>query len=52
MEGITTAFETAVGVIKTDSISMIASALPTGLAIAGIGIAVRIGINFFRSLAN
>lgn len=52
MEGITTAFETAVGTIKTDAISMISSALPAGLAIAGVGIAVRIGVHFFRSLAN
>lgn len=52
MESINTAFTTAVGTIKTDTISMIETALPAGLAIAGIMIAVRLGINFFRSIAN
>ena len=52
MESISTAFTTAVGTIKTDTISMIETALPAGLAIAGIMIAVRLGINFFRSIAN
>lgn len=52
MESINTAFTTAVGAIKTDTISMIETALPAGLAIAGIMIAVRLGINFFRSIAN
>lgn len=52
MEGITTAFETAVKVIQTDAISMITSALPVGLGIMGIGMAVRIGIRFFRSVAS
>lgn len=28
------------------------TALPAGLAIMGVGLAVRIGINFFRSIAN
>lgn len=52
MESITTAFTTAVGTIKDDTISMIQVALPAGLTIAGIMIAVRLGINFFRSIAN
>ena len=52
MESSNTAFTTAVGTSKTDTISMIETALPAGLAIAGIMIAVRLGINFFRSIAN
>ena len=52
MESINTAFTTAVGTIKTDTISMIETALPAALSIAGIMIAVRLGINFFRSVAN
>lgn len=52
MESINQAFTTAVGTIKTDTISMIETALPAGLAIAGIMIAVRLGIHFFRSIAN
>ncbi len=51
-EALTGAFTTAVGTIKTDVTTMISSALPAGLAIMGIGLAVRIGINFFRSIAN
>ena len=41
-EALTGAFTTAVGTIKTDVTTMI----------MGIGLAVRIGINFFRSIAN
>lgn len=52
MESITTAFTTAVATIKTDTISMIEAALPAGLTIAGIMIAAKLGINFFRSIAN
>lgn len=51
-EALTGAFTTAVGTIKTDVTTMISTALPAGLAIMGIGLAVRIGINFFRSIAN
>ena len=47
-ESLTGAFTTAVGTVKTDVLTMIS----TGLAIMGIGLAVRIGINFFRSIAN
>ena len=51
-EALTGAFTTAVGTIKTDGMSMLTTALPAGLAIMGVGLAVRIGINFFRSIAN
>lgn len=51
-EALTGAFTTAVSTIKTDVTTMISTALPAGLAIMGIGLAVRIGINFFRSIAN
>lgn len=52
MDGLTTAFDTALGLIKADAVSMMTTALPVGLGIAGVGIAVRIGMRFFRSLAN
>mgnify|MGYP004464564379 FL=1 len=52
MEGLVTAFDTALKVVQTDAISMMSTALPVGLGIAGIGIAVRLGMRFFRSLAN
>lgn len=51
-EALTSSFTTAVGAVKTDVLTMISTALPAGLAIMGIGLAVRIGINFFRSIAN
>ena len=51
-EALTGAFTTAVGTIKTDVTTMISTAIPAGLAIMGIGLAVRIGFNFFRSFAN
>lgn len=52
MEGLVTAFDTALKVVQTDTVSMMSTALPVGLGIAGIGIAVRLGMRFFRSLAN
>ena len=51
-EALTSSFTTAVGTVKTDVLTMISTALPAGLAIMGICLAVRIGINFFRSIAN
>nr|DAH68495.1 MAG TPA: major coat protein [Inoviridae sp.] len=52
MEGLVTAFDTALKVVQTDALSMMSTALPVGLGIAGVGIAVRLGMRFFRSLAN
>lgn len=52
MEDLVTAFDTALKVVQTDAVSMMSTALPVGLGIAGIGIAVRLGMRFFRSLAN
>lgn len=49
--GITTAFDTAVKAIQSDSMSMITVALPVALGIAGVFIAVKLGIKFFRSVA-
>ena len=52
MEGLVTTFDTALKVVQTDAVSMMSTALPVGLGIAGVGIAVRLGMRFFRSLAN
>lgn len=52
MEGLTTAFDAALKVVQTDTLSMMSTALPVGLGIAGAYIAVRLGMRFFRSLAN
>lgn len=49
--GITTAFDTAVKAIQSDTMSMITVALPVALGIAGVFIAVKLGIKFFRSVA-
>ena len=51
-ENLKQAFTTATTTIKSDVIEMIGVALPAGLAIMGIGLAVRIGLNFFRSVAS
>lgn len=50
-EGMKTSFSGAVDGIKADVISMINVALPAGLAIMGIRLAVRLGVSFFRSIA-
>lgn len=50
-ETLTSAFSTALDTIQTDVGSIIAIALPIGLAIMGIFIAIRLGIRFFRSIA-
>lgn len=50
-EALTGAFETALGSVKTDFLSMVGIALPVGLAIAGTFIAIRLGIKFFKSVA-
>lgn len=47
----TQAFNTAITSIKEDVVGMIVIALPAGLAIMGINLAIRLGINFFRSIA-
>lgn len=51
-EAMTTAFETALTGVKTDVVSMVTTALPIGLGIMGLFLAIRLGINFFRSIAN
>ncbi|MBD5493989.1 MAG: hypothetical protein HDR12_06345 [Lachnospiraceae bacterium] len=50
-ESMKTAFSSAVDNIKDDVTGMITVALPAGLAIMGIRLAVRLGVSFFRSIA-
>lgn len=45
------AFSTAFNAIKADVTSVVITALPVGLGIMGLFLAVRLGINFFRSIA-
>lgn len=51
-EAMKTAFGTAVDGIKSDVMGMMALALPAGLGIAGVTIAAKLGISFFKSIAS
>lgn len=51
-EGLKTAFATAVTQVQTDVGSMMATALPAGLLIMGGFLAIRLGVRFFKSVAN
>lgn len=51
-EGLKTSFSTAVSQVVTDVGSMMGVALPAGLLIMGGFLAIRLGISFFRSVAN
>lgn len=46
------AFTTAFTSISTDVNSMVKVALPIGLGIMGLFLAIRLGIRFFRSIAS
>ena len=50
-EAMKTAFSNAVDSIKDDVTGMIVVALPAGLAIMGIRLAVRLCVGFFRTIA-
>lgn len=47
---ITSAFEAAIELIKTDVVTMITTALPVGLGIVGMFMTAKLGIKFFRSI--
>lgn len=51
-EAMKTAFSTAVETIKSDVLAMMTVALPAGLSIMGVMLALRLGVNFFRSIAS
>lgn len=51
-EAMTTAFTTALQGVQSDVSSMVTIALPVGLGIMGLFLAIRLGIGFFRSIAN
>lgn len=51
MEGLQTAFTTALGTIQTDVMGFITSALPVGLGIMGTFVAIKLGTKFFKSVA-
>ena len=51
-EAMTTAFSTALTSVQADVTTMVTTALPIGLGIMGLFLAIRLGINFFRSIAH
>ena len=51
-EGLTTALTTAFTQVQTDVVAMVSQTLPIGLGIMGLFLAVRLGIGFFKSVAN
>lgn len=51
-ENVTNAFTSAVSQIATDVGSMVAAALPYGLAIMGTFLVIGLGIKFFKSIAH
>lgn len=51
-EAMKTAYTTALNGISADVFDMMAVALPIGLGIAGVFMAIRLGIRFFHSVAN
>ncbi|MGN0347674.1 MAG: hypothetical protein ACI4DU_10380 [Lachnospiraceae bacterium] len=46
------AFTTATTTIKTDMVDMAEVALPAGMAIAGLSMAISFGISLFRRFAH
>lgn len=51
-ETLKTAISTALTNVKTDVIDVFESALPIALAIVGIGIAVTLGVTFFKRISS
>ena len=46
------AFTKAFTQVKTDVVGMVTTALPIALGIMGLFLAIRLGIGFFKSVAN
>ncbi len=51
-EGMTTAVSGAMETVKSDVMGMITTALPYALAILGVGLAITLGIKFFKKIAS
>lgn len=51
-EAMTTAMNTAFTTVKNDVLDVMTKALPAGLSIMGIVLAVTIGVRFFKKVAN
>lgn len=51
-ETMTTAVDTAFKAIKSDVSSMMTTALPVALAIVGVGLAITLGVKFFKKISS
>lgn len=51
-EALQTAYSSALTQVQTDVTAMVTTALPIGLAIMGLFLAIRLGISFFKSVAH
>lgn len=51
-EALQTAYSTALATVQTDVTTMVSAALPIGLGIMGLFLAIRLGISFFKSVAH
>lgn len=51
MSTLISAMGTAFGTIKDDVLSLFNTALPIALSIFGVGLAITLGIRFFKSVA-
>ena len=51
MEALKTSLSTAFSSVKTDALDIIGVALPAGLGILSVVMAIKIGIKFFKSVA-
>ncbi|MDE7324124.1 MAG: hypothetical protein K2N73_15705 [Lachnospiraceae bacterium] len=51
-EALTEVFTTALTQVQTDVTSMVTAAFPIALGIMGLFLAIRLGLGFFKSVAN
>lgn len=51
-EGVKTALQTAMTGVKNDVLGIIEVAVPAGLAITAVTMSIRMGIQFFKSVAS
>lgn len=49
---LTTAINTAFTAVKTDVITLFEKALPAGLSILGLSLAITLGVKFFKKIAS
>lgn len=51
-EGMTSAISKAFSDVKTDVLDIMQTALPVALAIVGVGVAVTLGVKFFKKISS